>query len=555
MTTDQGHRIQDGPRAEHTVGPRDDDAVAVVGLACRLPGAPDLAAFWDLLRAGRDAVCDPPPDRWPGPVEAGGPPRRGGFLDHVDTFDAAFFDLSPAQAAAMDPQQRLTLELGWEALEHARLVPASLRGASCGVFIGATWNDYALLVDRAGPAAISRHTLTGLNRGVIANHLSYALGLRGPSMVIDSVQSSALVAVHAAVESVRRGESDLALAGGVNLNLTASGTTAAGQFGALSPDGRCFTFDERANGYVRGEGGGLVVLRPLRAALADGDTVYAVIRGSAVTNDGATEGLTVPGVDGQAAALRQAYQRAGLDPGQADYVELHGTGTAVGDPVEAAALGRVIGAARPAGAPLRVGSAKTNVGHLEGAAGIAGLLKVVLSIGYGQVPPSVDFQRPNPDIPLADLRLEMVTEARPWPEAARLAGVSSFGMGGTNCHLILGPPSVAPASVSTVDGTDLPLVLSARSHAALRAQAARLRERLARGPDAPGGAQAEPGFGGAEHPQRHAGVALSLLRSRAEFEHRAVILGGAPALGAFADGEPDEAVIAGTVAGGRCVFA
>nr|WP_052914594.1 beta-ketoacyl synthase N-terminal-like domain-containing protein [Protofrankia coriariae] len=326
------------------------DDIAVVGLACRLPQAPDPAALWRLLREGRDAITDVPDGRWTIPADPAfdGMPRRGGFLDRVDAFDAPFFELSPAQAAAMDPQQRLTLELGWEALEDAGIVPGQLAGSRAGVFIGATWNDYAALVDRGGPGALNRHSITGINRGVIANHLSYLLGLHGPSLVVDSAQSSALVAVHLAVESLRRGESDLALAGGVNLALTAEGTLAAWRFGALSPDGRSYTFDERANGYVRGEGGGVVVLRPLRSALAAGNPIYCVIRGGAVVNDGATEGLTVPGLKGQTETLREAYRQAGVDPRTVDYVELHGTGTAAGDPIEAAALAAVLGRGRPA---------------------------------------------------------------------------------------------------------------------------------------------------------------------------------------------------------------
>ncbi|CAO5173188.1 (acyl-carrier-protein) S-malonyltransferase [Frankia sp. AiPs1] len=527
MTTEQVHRDHAAPTE-----PADDaHPVAIIGLACRLPQAPDPQAFWRLLREGRNAVIDTPADRWQVSGGAGAPavPRHGAFLDQVDTFDAAFFDLPPAQAAATDPQQRLALELGWEALEDARIVPGRLHGSTTGVFVGATAGDYTTVADRSGLDGISRHTLTGLNRGIIANRISRHLGLRGPSMVIDTGQSSALVAVHAAVEALRRGEADLALAGAVSLALTAESSVAAARFGALSPDGRCFTFDARANGYVRGEGGGLIVLRPLRAALAAGDTIYCVIRGGAVTHDGATDGLTVPGVDGQRAALRAAYHRAALDPGAVSYVELHGTGTPTGDPVEAAALGTVIGQARPAGSPLLVGSVKTNIGHLEGAAGIVGLLKVALSLWHGEIPPSLNFTRPHPGIAFDELNLQVQSELTAWPGPAhtRVAGVSSVGMGGTNCHLVVsaappapaadstgpaaggdGPDDPAPAGGDDHGGLPLPWVLSGRGPGALAAASRRLAARLDEHPGA------DP-----------VDVGLALATTRTAFEDRAVVLG------------------------------
>ncbi|MCK9922403.1 SDR family NAD(P)-dependent oxidoreductase, partial [Frankia sp. AgPm24] len=530
MTTEQAHR--DHPELHGTAD--DAHAVAVIGLACRLPQAPDPQAFWHLLRAGRNAVIDTPADRWriTGGADAPAVPRHGGFLDQVDTFDAAFFDLSPAQAVAMDPQQRLALELGWEALEDARIVPSRLHGSATGVFVGATAGDYATVADRSGLDGISRHTLTGLNRSIIANRISRHLGLRGPSLVIDTGQSSALVAVHAAVEALRRGEADLALAGGVSLALTAESSIAAARFGALSPDGRCFTFDARANGYVRGEGGGLVVLRPLQAARAAGDTIYCVIHGGAVTHDGATEGLTVPGVDGQQAALRAAYHRAGLDPGVVSYVELHGTGTPTGDPVEAMALGAVIGRARPAGSPLLVGSAKTNIGHLEGAAGVVGLLKVALSLRHAEIPPSLNFTQPHPDIAFDELNLQVQTELIAWPGPAhaRVAGVSSVGMGGTNCHLVVSAaptPSAADNASPTADDPDpavaadsarqnegdrggplLPWVLSGRGPGALAAVSRRLVAQLDDRPSL------DP-----------VDVGLALVTTRTVFEDRAIVLG------------------------------
>ncbi|MGW2397363.1 SDR family NAD(P)-dependent oxidoreductase [Kitasatospora sp. NPDC001664] len=477
------------------------DAVAVVGAACRLPGAADPAAFWRLLAEGGSAVGVFPPGRF----AEGERPRAGGYLDEVGAFDPEFFGISPAEAAAADPQQRLVLELAWEALEDAGVLPAALGGSRTGVFVGAIGADYAALAARTG--SVSRHTLTGLNKGVIANRVSYALDLRGPSLTVDTAQSSSLVAVHLAVESLRSGESEYALAAGVNLNLAPDSTLTVERFGALSPDDRCFTFDARANGYARGEGGVLLVLKPLVRALADGDRVYAVLHGSAVNSDGATEGLTVPSAEAQAEVVRKAVRRAGVAPGRIGYVELHGTGTRVGDPIEAAGLGAALGAGRPEGAPLLVGSAKTNVGHLEGAAGIVGLLKTVLAVHHRTVPASLNFETPNPDIPFDRLGLAVAVEAAAWPEDAPLAGVSSFGVGGTNAHVVLG---AAPLRADRPEGGDgrgfWPL--SARSAPALRQQAARLRE-----------------FAQDEHGPHPSVVGRALATTRSHFEHRAVVSG------------------------------
>ncbi|MBP2328656.1 acyl transferase domain-containing protein/NADPH:quinone reductase-like Zn-dependent oxidoreductase [Kibdelosporangium banguiense] len=500
--------------------------VAVVGLACRLPGAPDAAAFWRLLAEGGDAVTEAPADRW---TDRAGGIRRGGFLDSIDTFDADFFGISPREAAAMDPQQRLTLELGWEALEDAGIVLSTVRAKRTGVFVGLMADDYAALRAQHGAAA-DKHTLTGLNRGVLVNRLSYFLGATGPSVSIDSAQSSSLVAVHVAVRSLRSGESELALVGGVNLNILATTTEAADRFGGLSPDGRCFTFDARANGYVRGEGGVIIVLKPLATALADGDRVYCVLRGSAVNNDGATDGLTVPSRAAQEAVLRAAYADAGVQPADVGYVELHGTGTRVGDPIEAAALGAVFGSSRPVGSPLLVGSVKTNIGHLEGAAGIAGLAKAVLGVRYRTVPASLNFATPNPDIALDGLRV--ATEPTQWPSGPAVAGVSSFGMGGTNCHVVVAEaPEPSARSAGTV-ATALPWVLSAPNEPALRAQAARL----------------------AGHPVAGlADVGFSLATTREMFANRAVVIAADEAgfrsgLTALAAGEPAREVVRGRVA-------
>ncbi|NBH10786.1 polyketide synthase, partial [Amycolatopsis sp. SID8362] len=455
-------------RAEHVAR---EGAVAIVGLACRLPSAPAPGAFWTLLRDGADGTTEVPPNR-----RDSVPPgtRRGGFLSEVDTFDAAFFGIPAREAATMDPQQRLALELGWEALEDARIVPKTLEGSPTGVFVGASADDYATLLKQGGPKAIGHHTLTGQSRAVVANRISYAFGLRGPSLSVDTGQSSSLVAVHLACEALRSGEAELALAGGVQLNLAPESTIAADRFGGLSPDGRCYTFDARANGYVRGEGGGFVVLKPLAAALRDGDRVHCVIEGGAVNNDGFSETLTTPSAEAQEAVIRAALKRADVPADAVRYVELHGTGTRVGDPLEAAALGAVFAPGRGED-PLWVGSVKTNIGHLEGAAGIAGLLKVALSLSHGEVPPSRNHEHPNPAIRFDDWRLRVARESVPWPENA-YAGVSSFGMGGTNCHLVLSaaPPAPEPPPRAR---NEAPWVLSARTPGGLRGQAAALAGR------------------------------------------------------------------------------
>ncbi|MER7230654.1 beta-ketoacyl synthase N-terminal-like domain-containing protein, partial [Streptomyces olivaceus] len=533
-----------------------DEPIAVVGLSCRLPGADGPRAFWSLLRAGEDAVAQVPPGRWgEGPFDpATAPPgtesaRWGAFLDEVDGFDEDFFGISPREAAAMDPQQRLALELGWEALEDSGLVAAALRDSSTAVFLGAIWDDYALLHDRHRPEAAYR-SATGLHRGIIANRLSYVLGARGPSLVVDCGQSSSLVAVHLACASLHQGEAELALAGGVNLNLVAESAFSMARLGALSPDGRCRTFDAGANGFVRGEGGGMVVLKPLSRARADGDHVYCVIRGSAVNNDGAGKTLATPGADAQRSVLAAAYRRAGADPRRVQYVEVHGTGTKVGDPVEAAALGSVLGAPRTHGdPPLLLGSAKTNVGHLEGAAGIVGLLKTALAIDNDEIPPSLNFTEPNPAIRFRDWRLRVADTLTAWPaqdDGERLAGVSSFGLGGTNCHVVLAsaprPATEAARVPAATDGATVPWVVTGRSRAALAAQAARLAGAVS-GDDGP----------------LPWDVGRSLAATRTEFRHRAVVFGGGrrelvDELAALAEGGIGARTVTGRALDGETAF-
>ncbi|MEU9336960.1 type I polyketide synthase [Streptomyces sp. NPDC048290] len=524
--------------------------VAVIGMACRLPGAPDPDAFWELLRGGGSALGPAPVDRLP----SGG--HAGGFLPDVDHFDADFFGIAPREAAEMDPQQRLALELAWETLEEAGIVPADLLGTRVGVYLGAMAHDYALLRHQPDAAPLTRHTLTGLNRGLLANRISYTLGLRGPSLTVDTAQSSALVSLHLALRAVRAGDCALALAGGVQLNLAPDSTTAAARFGGLSPTGHCHPFDARADGYVRGEGGGLVLLKPLTAALADGDQVHAVILGSAVNNDGATDALTVPSADAQREVVQEAIRDAGVTPGEVQYVELHGTGTPVGDPVEAAALGAAHGGDRPDGRPLVVGSVKATVGHLEGAAGIAGLLKTVLALRHRALPPTLGHETPHPRIPLAHLGLRVPRVTEPWPRPGRrlVAGVSSFGMGGTNCHVVLAePPSRAPrppgapgapvteALEAGVPGAETPgspvavtpWPLSATTPTALRAQAARLAAHV----------RARPGL-------TAAAVGHALATTRTHFPYRAVALGTGreellDTLDALASGAPAPSAVLG----------
>lgn len=424
----------------------DDEPVAIVGLACRLPGAPSPEAFFALLRDGVDAIREVPSDRWslddhydadpsvPGKTST----RWGGFLDDVASFDAAFFGIPPREAAQIDPQQRLALELSWEALEDAGIAPTSLKDTRTGVFFGAMWSDYAkLAVPNAD--AIAPHTATGQDLSIVPARVSYTLGLAGPSLAVNTACSSSLVAIHLACQSLLRGECRAALAGGVNLMLSPESTVAMSKFGAMAPDGRSKAFDARANGYVRGEGGGVIVLKRLSDALADGDHVYCVVRGSAMNNDGFSNGLTAPSPRAQEGVLADACAAAGVEPGDLQYVEAHGTGTMLGDPIEAGALGAVLGVNRPEGSPLRLGSVKTNIGHLEAAAGIAGLLKVVLAMKHGSFVPNLHFERPNPHIAFDALGLRVQTEVAPWtPENGRLlAGVSSFGFGGTNCHVIV----------------------------------------------------------------------------------------------------------------------
>ncbi len=426
-----------------------DEPIAVVGLSCRFPGADNPEAYWKLLSHGVDAIKEVPPDRWdkdayydpdpsaPGKMHA----PFGGFLDQVDRFDAGLFGISGREAESMDPQQRLLLEVTWEALENAGIAANSLRGSPTGVFVGITTSDYARLAANSS-ASLDVYTATGGALNVAAGRLSFVFGFTGPSIAIDTACSSSLVAVHLACQSLRARECDLALAGGVNMLLTPEPFVCFAKWGMMAMDGRCKTFDERADGFVRAEGCGVVALKRLHNAVAAGDRIMALIRGSAVNQDGASSGLTVPNGLAQQSVVRAALKAARIQPEDVDYVEAHGTGTAIGDPIELEALAKVLGKNRPTNQPLRVGSVKTNLGHLESAAGIAGLIKVVLSMGHQEIPPQLHFQKLSSRISLGQAPIEICTQTVSWPRSwrPRLAGVSSFGFSGTNAHVVLEEP-------------------------------------------------------------------------------------------------------------------
>ncbi|MDF3304976.1 polyketide synthase Pks13 [Rhodococcus sp. T2V] len=420
--------------------------IAIVGLAARFPGAGTTPAeMWQMLAEGRDGISDLPEGRW---EEFTSDPQikaavekantQGGYLDDVKTFDAEFFAMSPLEVANVDPQQRLAMELTWEALEHARIPASDLKGEQVGVFIGSSANDYQLLAV-SDPVHAHPYALTGTSTSIVANRVSYFYDFRGPSIALDTACSSSLVAVHQAVRSLRSGESDLALAGGVNMLVAPPATLGFDQLGVMAPNGRIKAFSSDADGMIRAEGGGLVVLKRLEDAERDGDEIFAVIAGSAVNQDGRSNGLAAPNPDAQADVLRHAYRDAGINPAGVDYIEAHGTGTILGDPIEADALGRVVGRGRADDKPALLGSAKTNFGHLEAAAGAAGLIKVVLSMREDTLPPTLNFAGPNPYIAFDKAHLQVIPEGAAWPRytGAAVAGVSGFGFGGTNAHVVV----------------------------------------------------------------------------------------------------------------------
>src|SRR5947209_8058934 len=467
------------------------EPIAVVGIGCRFPGGvTDPDSFWQLLREGRDAVTEVPPSRWdvdeyydPDPETPGKMATRwGSFLDGVEEFDARFFGISPREAAAMDPQQRLLLEVAWEALEDAGQTLERLAGSKTGVFIGIYNNEYGRIHD---PLKLCNdiYSSSGNAFSIAANRLSCMCYLQAPSVAVDSARSSPLIAVHLPCQSLHTGDSDLALAGGVNLVLSPYGAVHLSKMRMMSASGRCRTFDAGADGFVRGEGCGVVVLKRLSDALANGDPIHALVRGSAINNDGRTNGLTAPNGLSQQAVVRMALANARVQPSQVSYVEAHGTGTALGDAIEVESLSAVVGQAGGDARRCLLGSVKTNVGHLEAASGIVAFIKVVLSLEHEQIPPHLHFRQLNPHINLQGTRLEVAPRGREWPrgEAARYAGVSSFGFGGANAHVILEEAPVEAAAQQPSDaahGMTYLLPLSARSPEALQALAQRFLDFL-----------------------------------------------------------------------------
>jgi acyl transferase domain-containing protein len=412
------------------------EPIAIIGIGCRFPKAQNPESFWQLLRNGVDAITEVPSDRWYS--DSNTHARWGGFLEQVDRFDPGFFGISPREAQSIDPQQRLLLEVAWETLENAGVNPKKLAGSQTGVFVGVTNVDYNRLVCKE-LSNLEPYSGTGTSNSIAANRLSYFLDLRGPSVAIDTACSSSLVALHFACQSLHSGESDLCLAGGVNLILSPEPTIIFSQAGMMAADGRCKTFDASADGYVRGEGCGIVVLKRLKDALRDGDRIQAIIRGSAVNQDGLSNGITAPNGPAQQAVIRQALLNAGVQPAEISYVEAHGTGTSLGDPIEMNSLKAVLKQERSCAQPCWIGSVKTNIGHLESAAGIAGLIKVVLSLQHQEIPPHLHLNQINKHITLEGTPFAIATKCNPWTVQTkrRLAGVSAFGFGGTNCHVIL----------------------------------------------------------------------------------------------------------------------
>jgi acyl-CoA synthetase (AMP-forming)/AMP-acid ligase II/3-oxoacyl-(acyl-carrier-protein) synthase/acyl carrier protein len=523
------------------------EPIAIVGMACRFPGAADLDAFWELLVDKVDAIRETPEARWsqdlydPKPGRPGKMATRwGGFLDDVELFDAGFFGISAREAARLDPQQRIVLETTVEALEHAGISTDRLAGSATGLYLGKSSHDY-LHFQLAELEDIDGYASTGNAASVAAGRVNYVLDWHGPSMAIDTACSSSLVAIHQARRGLLAGECDVAVAGGVNLTLIPHWTISFSHAHMMSSDGRCKTFDSRANGYVRGEGCGMIVMKRLSDALRDRDDVICVIRGSAVNHDGASNGITAPSGHAQQDVIRRALRDGGVRPAQVGYVEAHGTGTPLGDPIEMQALAEVLGEGRAPEDRCLVGSVKTNIGHLEPAAGAAGLIKAALALWKREIPPQIHFQEINPRIAIDTMPLAIANERKPWEGAdERFAGCSSFGFAGTNAHVVLGgaPDREAPA------GSDRPLhvaALSARSPEALAALAGRLAAHL----DAP-----------ASRDERLADVCFTLLTGRAHHAHRVALPVATRedlrvACAAIAAGETPRGAVRGAVADRR----
>ena len=525
------------------------EPLAIIGMGCRFPGgANNPEQFWQLLRNGVDAVSEMPKDRWdvkayhdpnpdaPGKIYT----RHGSFLNDIDKFDAEFFNISPREARSLDPQQRLLLEVAWEALENAGQAPDRLAGSQTGVFMGIMTDDYSKLHVKAEDSSnIDAYFVTGVNFSFAAGRLSYVLGLHGPSLSIDTACSSSLVAVHLACRSLRFRECDVALAGGVSLILSPELYITLSRFRALSADGRCKTFDAAADGFGRGEGCGVVVLKRLSDALANGDNILALIRGSAVNHDGPSGGLTVPNGLAQQAMIRQALTDARVRPAEVSYVEAHGTGTSLGDPIEVRALGAVLGEGRAVDNRLMIGSAKSNIGHLDSAAGVAGLIKLVLSMQNEEIPPLLHFKQINPHISLNQTPVTIPTKRTPWPAGneRRIAGVSSFGLSGTNAHaLVEEAPAAQPATLQ-VDRPLHLLSVSAKSPLALKELAGRFEMHLTTQP------LVSP-----------ADICFTANTGRSHFSHRLAVVAESSVqmrekLGNFANGQKQPGVMSGQIEG------
>ncbi|MFF0488557.1 SDR family NAD(P)-dependent oxidoreductase [Nocardia sp. NPDC004068] len=514
-----GALVGDRPESADPVAPRgSDEPIAVLSMACRFPGDVETPEqFWQLLAEGRDVVGEVPPDRWEDAPEG----VRGGFLSDVKTFDAAFFGISPREAESMDPHQRLLLHLAWETMERAGIVPKDLEGTRTGVYIGMFGGQYlaGLKLDR-----LDGYVATGTATSVASGRLAYTFGFHGPALTVDTACSSALVALHLAVQALRRGECDAALVGSATLLLTPGAHVEFGRLGVLSPTGRCAPFAADADGAVWSEGSGMILLERLDDAVRDGHPILAVIRGSAVNQDGRSQGLSAPNGRAQDEVIAAALRDAGLDRSDVDYVEAHGTATTLGDRVEARSLDRVFGGRAREIPPLRIGSVKSNIGHTQASAGMAGLIKSILALRHDTIPASMHAERPADDLDRAGV--ELVAAARPWqpvPHRARTAGVSAFGISGTNAHVVLqeSPVTADLAAAEDLAPAHLPIPLSARSARSLRAYAAKLRDHLTERPDLD---IRDIATTLASHRAQHGERAVVIARDRAE------LLGGLAAL-------------------------
>jgi len=521
------------------------EPIAIIGMACRYPGAVNNADdFWRLLSNGVDAITEIPKERWnidsfydPDPDAAGRILTRwGGFLDQVDHFDPQFFGISPREAEGMDPQHRLLLEVSWEALENAGQAPDKLTGSATGVFTGISVSDYYQLMMAQDQTKLDVYLAQGTAHSTASGRISYLLGLQGPAISVDTACSSSLVATHLAIQSLRTGECRTAIAGGVNTILLPELHISFSRARMISGDGRCKTFDERADGFVRSEGCGIVVLKRLSDAIADGDRILAVIRGSAVNQDGRSSGLTAPNGIAQEAVIRAALSNGQVDPWMVSYVEAHGTGTSLGDPIEVQALGSVYGVNRNSDQRLKIGSVKTNIGHLESAAGVASLMKAVLILQHKQIPANLHFETPNPYIAWDELPIDVPTTLSPLPErdGRYVVSLSSFGFSGTNAHIVL---EAAPESVRETAEVERPLhilKLSAKNKGALQSLAQRFDQYLS------------------SEPANFADVGFTANVGRADLTYRLALVASSSEeartkLAAYANGKDREDVFDGTV--------